>query len=308
MKNDRSLDCDLRRNHDVCVARHVTWVGFVINAVLAVAKIVGGIFTRSSALVADGIHSFSDFISDIIVLVMVGIARKRPDSGHQFGHGRYEALASILLAVILGIVAIGICCDGVDRTLTVVNGGVLPRPGIWALVIIAVSIVSKEWLYHYTRRAGESIHSDAVIANAWHHRSDSFSSIATLIGVAGSVFLGEKWRVLDPIAAIIVAGFIFWVSIKLARPALSELLGASLPDADREKIANALDNTEGIRRWNNLRTFKSGKDAYVEVHIRVDPEINIRVAHHIATCAEHRISHSLDDFSVHVTTHIEPDE
>lgn len=287
-------------------ARRVTWLGFWVNAALGVAKIAGGLIGRSSALVADGIHSFSDFLSDIIVLVFVGIARKRPDAGHQFGHGHYEAFATILLSVVLALVAVGIFYESTVSILHVIDGGTLPRPGIIVLVILLASIVSKEWLYHVTRRVGQSIHSDAVIANAWHHRSDSFSSIATLVGVAGAIFLGEQWRVLDPVAAMVVAVFITWVAIQLARPALAELLGASLPHADIHIINETLRHTDGIRAWHGIRTFKSGRDAYIEVHLLVDPDITVRRAHEIATLAERRIAHGLPDTHTHVITHIEP--
>lgn len=290
----------------VKVARHVTWVGFWINAVLALAKVIGGVVGRSSALIADGIHSLSDFVSDIIVIIMVGIARKRPDSDHPFGHGRFEALASVMLAVILIIVAIGIMVNGINNIIVVANGGILPRPGSIALIIILASIFSKEWLFHYTRRAGRRIRSDAVIANAWHHRSDAFSSVATFIGVTGAMFLGEKWRVLDPLSAIVVALFIIGVAIEIARPSLREMLGASLPKKDLDIIGNTLDNTPGIRAWHHLRTFKSGNEAYVEVHIKVDPDITVRHAHNIATEAEHSLSDALDGLTTHVTTHIEP--
>lgn len=295
----------------VHIARHVTWVGFWINAILGVAKVAGGIFARSSALVADGIHSFSDFLSDIIVIVMVGISRKHPDNSHQFGHGRFETLATILLSLILIIVGIGIFYEGIRDVIAVAKGAVLPRPGFIAIIILLASILSKEWLYHYTRRAGERIHSEAVVANAWHHRSDSFSSIATLIGVGGAMFLGEKWRILDPIAAMVVAIFIIGVALKMARPAIDELLGASLPADLRMGIEKTLSETPGVHRWHALRTFKSGNDAVIEVHVKVDPEINVREAHKIATHAEHRIKNLVkgsSGMSTHVTTHIEPDE
>lgn len=290
----------------VRVARHVTWVGFWINAALGVAKIIGGITGRSAALIADGVHSFSDFVSDIIVIVMVGISHKRPDRDHQYGHGRYEALATLLLAIILIFVAAGIAYDGVTRIIQVINGAVLPRPGGIALIIIVISIVSKEWLYHYTRRAGERIHSDAVVANAWHHRSDAFSSIATLIGVTGAMFMGDKWRVLDPIAAIIVGIFILVVGIRMASPALGEMLGAALPPDQLKILGKALDDTPGVLAWHRMRTFKSGNDAYVEVHIKVDPDINVRQAHGIASLAERNMSRSLEGLETHLTTHIEP--
>lgn len=290
----------------VKVARHVTWVGFWINAVLALAKIAGGVLGRSSALIADGIHSLSDFVSDVIVIVMVGVARKRPDSDHPFGHGRFEALASVLLSAILIVVAVGIMVSGIGNIIAFANGGVLPRPGSVALVILLASIVSKEWLFHYTRRAGRRIRSDAVIANAWHHRSDAFSSVATLIGVTGAMFLGEKRRVLDPISAIVVALFIIGVAIEIARPSLREMLGASLPDKDLEIIGKTLDSTPGVLAWHHLRTFKSGNEAYVEVHIKLDPDITVRQAHDIATEAERSLSGVLDGLTTHVTTHIEP--
>lgn len=291
----------------VAEARHATWVGFWINAVLAVAKIAGGIIGRSSALVADGIHSLSDFVSDIIVIVMVGVARKGPDSVHQFGHGRFEALATLSLSLILAIVSIGIFYDGIVSIRAIADGEILPRPGFVALIILVASIVSKEWLYHYTRRVGKRIHSDALIANAWHHRSDSFSSVATLIGVAGSMFLGESWRILDPVAAMIVGLFIAGVAVSIARPALNELLGAALDPESLTLIRQILSHDiKGVRDWHKLRTFKSGNQAYIEVHLKVDPDINVREAHEIATLAEKKIAMLFPDLDVRVTTHIEP--
>lgn len=224
----------------VAEARRVTWIGFWINAILGLAKVIGGIFGRSSALVADGIHSFSDFLSDIIVIVMIGFARKQPDVKHQFGHGHYEALATVILSLALMIVAIGILIDSVSRIILVCQGGVIPRPASIALFIIAISIISKEWLFHFTFRVGRRINSEAVKANAWHHRSDAFSSIATLIGVAGAMFMGDKWRILDPIAAIIVSIIIAIVSVKMIYPALGELLGRSLSAEACSKIEKVI--------------------------------------------------------------------
>lgn len=287
-------------------ARHVTWVGFWINAVLGAAKVVGGIFGRSSALIADGIHSFSDFLSDIVVIIMVGMARKRSDMGHQFGHGRYEALATVILSLALMAVSVGILIDSIGRIIMVCQGDTIPKPATVALIIIAISIISKEWLFHYTMRVGKRIHSESVQANAWHHRSDAFSSVATLIGVAGAMFLGEKWRVLDPAAALVVSIIIGVVSVKMMMPALGELLGRSLTTDECHTIEKAISNTQGVKGWHCLRTFKSGNDAYVEVHIKVDGDMNVRDAHHIATLTENHIKEALPGLSVHATTHIEP--
>lgn len=290
----------------VKIAHRVTWVGFWVNAFLGVIKVLGGIFSHSSALVADGIHSFSDFLSDIIVIMMVGIARKKPNKEYQFGHGRFEALATVLLSLILSIVAIGIFYEGIVNIIDFYHGKEIPRPGILALLIILISIISKEWLYHYTRRAGEKIHSEAVIANAWHHRSDSLSSLATLIGVGGAMFLGDNWRILDPIAAIVVGVFIVIVSVQLAKPAILEMLGASLPKEDKKAIIKALKNTEGVKGWSDLRTFKSGYDGFVIVHIKVDPDISVREAHDIASHCERNMRMSVKDLNIQAGTHIEP--
>ena len=290
----------------VLEASRVTWVGFWINAVLGLAKVIGGIFGRSSALVADGIHSFSDFLSDIVVIIMVGIAHKRPDMEHQFGHGRYEALATVILALILMAVAGGILVDSIDRIMLILHGGIIAPPAPVALVIIAVSIISKEWLFHYTLCVGVRIHSEAVKANAWHHRSDAFSSIATLIGVAGAIFLGDRWRILDPIAAIIVSVIIVIVSIRMLSPALGELLGRSLSHEECKEIEKAVSGTPGVKGWHCLRTFKSGNDAYVEIHIKVDGNMNVNEAHNIASLTEKHIREALPELSVYATTHIEP--
>ena len=265
--------------------RRVTWLGFWINAFLGALKVVGGIFSRSGALVADGIHSFSDFFSDILVLIMVGVARRKPNAHYPFGHGRFEAFATTLLSLLLMLVAIGIFYEGTVKIIDSIEGEILPQPTYVALIIIAVSIISKEWLYHYTRRVGETIKSETVVANAWHHRSDALSSIATLIGVAGAIFLGEKWRILDPIAAVVVGVMVFVISIDLAKPAVKEMLGGSLPKKTRSLIKKALKDTEGVKGWHNLQTFKSGYDGYVIVHIKVDPEISVKEANDIATKA-----------------------
>lgn len=304
----KDVEMQMEAGTKVQEAQHVTWVGFWINAALGLLKVLGGIFGRSSALIADGIHSFSDFFSDIVVVVMVAKAHKRPDMGHQFGHGRYEALATAILALALMAVAIGIFYESTERIINFFHGSMIPKPANFALIILLISILSKEWLFHYTRRVGMRIHSDAVIANAWHHRSDAFSSVATLIGVGGAMFLGEKWRVLDPIAALVVAVFIGIVAIKMLTPALGELLGRSLPADECHKIEKAVANTDGVKGWHALRTFKSGNDAYVEVHIKVDPDMTVRDAHHIATLTELHIKETLPAMSVHPTTHIEPYE
>lgn len=290
----------------VAEARRITWVGFWVNAFLGVIKVVGGILGRSSALVADGIHSFSDFLSDIIVIVMVGVARRAPDGSHQFGHGKYETLATLLLGLMLVIVAIGIFADGVSQVVEVAHGKILPKPLPIALVILIISIVSKEWLYWATLRVGKRIHSQAVITNAWHHRTDSFSSIATLVGVGGSMLLGEQWRVLDPVAAMIVAIFIVTVGIKAIGPSLSELLGSSLSEELQIKIREAIVDTEGVIQYHDLRTSRSGQDCIIEVHVKVDPKLTVGQGEKIADKIEENIRCVILPSNAITNIHIEP--
>ena len=286
--------------------RHVTWVGFWCNAALGVAKILAGVFAASSALVADGIHSFSDFVSDVIVLAMVGIARKKPDRRHEYGHGKYETLATILLSLVLFVVAVGILYEGIGKVIGFFHGQEISRPGVWALIICVASIVIKEWLYHYTRRVGKRINSEVVVANAWHHRSDSFSSIATLAGVAGTMFLGRVGGICDPAAAIIVSIFIIIVAVKMAIPALHELLEISLPEEDLQRISEAIVTTPGVKAFHHLRTRRSGADVIVDMHIKVDPEISVEKAHDIASEVENKIRALYPQGTALVTVHIEP--
>lgn len=304
--NGRNPEGIVAPEEAVRVARHVTWVGFWWNALLGVAKVCGGILGRSNALVADGIHSFSDFLSDIIVLVMVGIARKKPDERYQYGHGKYETFATLLLSVVLLAVAVGIFADGCRNVVSALSGEVIPRPGVIALDLCVLSLVVKEWLYRYTRRAGERINSAAVVANAWHHRSDAFSSIATLVGVGGAMFLGEGGRVLDPLAAMVVAVMIAVVSVKMAIPAIKELLEIALPADVEERIREAIVSTPGVRAYHHVRTRRNGYSVIVEVHIKVDPDISVISAHDIASDVERRIRGVFDRDTSIVTTHIEP--
>lgn len=305
---DSVRDANVSSAEAVEVSRHVTWVGFWWNAVLCVAKVVGGVLGRSNALIADGIHSLSDLLSDIIVLVMVGIARRKPDAKYQYGHGKYETFATLLLSVVLLIVAVGIFWNGMHNVLAASRGELLPKPGFIALVLCLLSLVVKEWLYRYTRRAGERINSSAVVANAWHHRSDAFSSVATLLGVAGALFLGEKGRLLDPVAAMVVAVMIVGVSVKMALPAIKELLEIALPVDVENKIKEAIMSTPGVRAFHHLRTRRNGSSVIVEIHIKVDPYITVITAHDIATVVEKNIAGVFDKDTSIVTTHIEPYE
>lgn len=267
----------------------VTLVGFVVNLILSAAKLAAGILGRSGAMVADAIHSFSDMATDIVVIVFARISSKPKDDGHDYGHGKYETLATIIISLALAAVGIGILSSSIGSIRTILEGGTLPRPGAVALVAAVVSIVAKEILYRYTARVGRRIDSPSVIANAWHHRSDALSSLGTLAGIGCAYFLGEKWRIADPIAALLVAVFIFKIALDLIRTGLGELLEKSLPaDVEQEILSIVTANPE-IRSPHNLRTRRIGASIAIEVHVRVDGAMSVAHSHALTVDIEHRL-------------------
>ena len=283
----------------------VTIWGSVVNFVLLVLKFLAGIIGHSSAMVADAVHSLSDFITDVVVIVFVRIAGKPQDESHDYGHGKYETLATAIIGVVLLFVGVGILINSLKSIVAVWNGVVLEAPSILAFVAAAVSIVSKEILYQYTVYKGKKFNSKAVIANAWHHRSDAFSSIGTLIGIGGAIFLGEQWRVLDPVAAFVVSLFIIKVSVELVKPCLDELLEKSLPKEMEDKILAIILSHPEVSSPHHLRTRYIGNNIAIEVHIRMDGSMALKDAHEITK----RIEASLkEEFGpeTHIGIHMEP--
>lgn len=273
----------------VAIGRHVTWVGFWVNAALAAGKIAAGIIGRSGAVVADGVHSLSDFVTDFIVIVMIGISRRRANQKYQYGYGKYETLATMFIAIILAVVALALFYEGTLNVVRTIQGEVLPRPGMIALVVTFVSIAAKEALYHYTRYWGQRISSGMIVANAWHHRSDALSSLATLAGVAGAMFLGEHFRVLDPIAAMLVSVFIFIVAVRIGMPSVKELLEISLPADMIHTMQHIISSAPGVVTYHHFRSRRNGNRIIVDVHIKVQPHITVDSGHAIATEVEQRL-------------------
>lgn len=267
----------------------VTIVGSVVNLFLVVFKFFAGIVGRSSALVADAVHSLSDFISDIIVLVFVKIAEKPVDEDHEYGHGKYETLAVIIIGLILMLAGFLLLYEGIVKVIDFINGETLAMPNWLALVAAGVSIVMKEGLFHYTIRAGKRIESQALIANAWHHRSDSLTSITAFIGIGGAMLLGDKWVVLDPIAASIVSIYIIKTSFDLMKPGIGELLEKSLPSEERREIENIIMTEPGVKSMHKLRTRRVGENRVIDVHVKMDGDITLTAAHDIASEIERKI-------------------
>lgn len=285
----------------------VTLVGSVVNLLLLVFKFVAGIVGHSAAMMADAVHSLSDFVTDIIVLVFVRISSKPEDEGHDYGHGKYETLATAIIGIILALVGFGIFWNGAMSIWQFLKGESLPEPGMLALVAALVSIVMKELLYQYTVFRGKALNSQAVVANAWHHRSDALSSIGTAIGIGGAILLGSSWRVLDPIAAVVVSVFIMKVAVQLLIPCLDELLEKSLPAEVENKIMETILSFPGVSSPHHLRTRRIGSNYAIEVHVRMDGHISLEEAHHTATQIEQKLK-ELFGKKTHVGIHVEPEK
>lgn len=282
----------------------VTIAGSIVNAVLLVFKFAAGIWGHSAAMPADAVHSLSDFVTDVIVILFVRISNKPQDKGHDYGHGKYETLATAIIGILLLLIGFGILWNGASSIWLFMKGKP-EAPGMVALVAALVSIVSKEVLYRYTAMKGKSLNSQAVVANAWHHRSDAFSSIGTAVGIGGAILPGEKWRVLDPIAAVVVSLFIMKVAVRLLLPCIDELLEKSLPDEVEREIEQALLSFPGVSEPHHLRTRRIGSYCAIEVHVRMDGGITLEEAHSTATAIERKLKALFGEGTL-INIHVEP--
>ena len=283
----------------------VTLVGSVVNLLLLVFKFVAGILGHSAAMLADAVHSLSDFVTDIIVIVFVRISSKPEDEGHDYGHGKYETLATAIIGLILLFVGFGILWNGATSIWDFWQGGELKEPGMLALWAALASILFKELLYQYTVLKGRRLNSQAVVANAWPHRGAGLSSIGTAGGIGGAILLGEQWLVLDPLAAVVVSLFIMKVAIQLLVPCVEELLEKSLPAEVEEKIKQEVLAFPGVTSPHHLRTRRIGSSYAIEVHIRMDGQITLEEAHHTATAIENRLKSEFGS-RTYINIHVEP--
>lgn len=283
----------------------VTLAGTAVNAALIALKLVAGIVGRSAAMTADAIHSVTDFATDVIVLVFVKIAGKPGDADHRYGHGKYETFAAMIIGVILAAAGVALGINGTRLVIDSLRGKTLEQPGMIALVVAVISILSKEILYRYTIKAGREENSDALTANAWHHRSDAMSSVGTLAGIAGAMFLGVQWRILDPIAAIVVSLFIIKAGYDIFRPAMNELMESALPAEQQKEIRDIILGVDGIERIHHLRTRKVGNSIAIDLHAKMNGDICLRHAHEIASEAERRIRANYGP-RTYINIHMEP--
>lgn len=283
----------------------VTLVGGVANVILLLFKFIAGVLGHSAAMVADAVHSLSDFVTDVVVLVFVRISAKPKDKSHDYGHGKYETLAMTMIGVVLFVVAIGIIYSGTTKIVLWINGETLEAPGMLALWAALISIVLKEGVYRYSMVKARELNSQAVEANAWHHRSDALSSMGTAIGIGGAIFLGQRWTVLDPIASVVVGAFIVKVSVDLLRNGIGDLMEQSLPDAIEEEILRLVESLPGDVKPHDLCTRRLGNHYAIELHILMDGDVSLREAHDKASEVEDLLRKHYGE-ETHVAVHVEP--
>ncbi len=283
----------------------VTIWGGIINVVLLVVKFAAGIFGHSAAMIADAVHSLTDFATDVVVLIFVHLGNKPADRDHDYGHGKYETLATAIIGTSLLAVGVLIFCSGAGKTWRVIQGEMLPSPGKVALVAAVASIVLKEWAYRFTVKVGKRCQSEAVVANAWHHRSDALSSVGTMIGIGGAILLGNRWTVLDPLASIVVSVFIVRAAWQLMMESMKELTEASLSDEDEAVIMHIAASEPGVSEVHNLRTRRVGNRIAIEMHARMLGSTPLVEAHMHATAIEHRLKEHFGPDTL-VSIHLEP--
>lgn len=283
----------------------VTLIGSAGNAALLIFKFVAGVLGNSSAMIADAVHSLSDFLTDLVVMVFVSISAKPQDTSHDYGHGKFETIASFLIGLALGAAAAGIIVTGVMKFISWWGGEELEAPGMIALWAALLSIVIKELLYQYTARSGRRLDSQLMVANAWHHRSDAFSSIGAAVGVGGAILLGQHWTVLDPLASIVVGLMLVKVAGDLLKTSVGELTECSLPQETEQEIEQIIQSFADVREPHNLRTRRIGNRIAIDTHVRMDGKLPLSVVHERATAIELKLKERFGE-KTHVTIHMEP--
>ncbi len=283
----------------------VTLVGSIVNLLLVGLKAFAGVAGHSAAMISDAVHSLSDFITDIVVLVFVRVSARPQDEDHDYGHGKYETIATLFIGLALAAAAVGIVVSGAKKMALWLQGEDLPSPGMIALWAALISIAVKELLYQYTRIKGKRLDSPALEANAWHHRSDALSSVGAVIGIGGSILLGNRWTVLDPLASIVVGAMLIKVAWDLLGPSFGELTESSLPISTENEMLEIIRGIDGVEDPHNLRTRRVGNRIAAEVHIRLDGSLSLADAHEKASEVERLLKERFGPQS-HIIVHMEP--
>ncbi len=297
--NPAAIKYDNKQRYEA--TRKVTLIGIIVNILLSVAQLLGGIITHSQALIADGLHTLSDLASDFVVLFAAKLASKDADEDHPYGHERIETVATVVLGMALAGVAVGIGLNAFER---LTHPETLLQPTPLAIIFALLAIVAKEGLYHYTIYIANKVDSNLLRANAWHHRSDAISSLLVALGVAGSVWLQIPW--LDAAAAILVAIMIFYMGVRLILDSTMELVDTSVERDKVSKIRTFISQLEGVESLHSLRTRKMGSKVLADVHIQVDSYITVSEGHFIAENVINKTRSTFPDMT-DITVHIDPE-
>ncbi len=285
------------------VTMRVSVVSILVNTLLSVFKVLAGVFAHSSAMVSDGVHSASDVFSTFIVILGVRISGKKPDEEHPYGHERFECVAAILLAAFLFVVGLGIGAKGIERLVAAFKGTLdIPVPGLLSLIAALSSIVIKEAMYWYTRAAARQIRSDALMADAWHHRSDSLSSIGSFAGILGAR-LGLP--VLDPVASVVICLFIFKAAADVFIDAVRKMMDESCDKETIEKMKQVILTQDGVRGLDELKTRMFGSRIYLDVEICADGSMSLSESHEVAQRVHDAIENAFPDVK-HCMVHVNP--
>ena len=283
----------------------VTLVGSAGNVALLTFKFIAGVMGHSSAMIADAVHSLSDFVTDLVVIIFVSISAKPQDQSHDYGHGKFETIATFLIGLALVAAATGIVVSGALKLSAWWGGTELEAPGWIALWAALLSILIKEALYQYTARKGRQLDSQVMTANAWHHRSDALSSIGAAIGIGGAILLGQRWTVLDPLASIVVGLMLVKVAWGLLKASIGELTECSLPPETEQEIMQIIQSFDDVQEPHNLRTRRIGNNIAIEAHVRMDGQLPLQTVHERATTIERKLKERFGSMT-HVTLHMEP--
>ncbi|MDO4275836.1 MAG: cation diffusion facilitator family transporter [Eubacteriales bacterium] len=284
------------------IAMRVSSVSIFVNIALSLFKLLAGIFAHSGAMISDAIHSASDVISTVVVIVGVNMANKKSDKEHQYGHERLECVSSILLAGLLTVTGVGIGISGIQKVISGTSGEDLMIPGVLALIAAVVSLVVKEWMFWYTRAAAKKINSGALMADAWHHRSDALSSIGAFVGILGARI---GYPILDPVASVVICLFIVKASVDIFRDAIDKMVDRSCDEETIAHMREVIQEVTGVIRIDVLRTRLFGSKMYVDIEIAADDSITLKEAHAIAEKVHRSVERNFEDVK-HCMVHVNP--
>lgn len=285
----------------------VTTACAVANLLMAVIKILAGIYGKSAAMMADAVHSLSDVVADAVVLIMVRISAKGTDERHNWGRGKYETIATLAISILLLFIAADMMKDGIEAIREILIGGDIGTPSRITLWVAVISIVLQETIFRWNIHVGKAVDSQTMIANAWHHRSDALASVAALIGIGGAIFIGGKWVMLDPLVGCIISIVILIIAVRMLLPALHELTDGALPKEDIAKISDIIRSATDKAVLKSLRTRKSGHINIIDATVSVRADMSIADSTDITEQIKSALRQEFSADDTQISVVVEPD-